>query len=163
MPSESMPVWEPFWVEGAVLLDANGVEFWTQNRVPSKALKDGKTFKINGVDVSPLVTRTGYTVQYKKILGGNSGYMLDGSYREDLLSRKTVVTVNAMPLSEKDLQGLYQALYSAPVVELYFFDPWAKAYKTIEATTEETPVKYRGYGGARVIYWTGIALTFTEV
>ena len=161
----TVPTWEEFCPEGetSVLLDANGVPVWTKVRIPSKAKADRRTVRINGIDFSSLFTNTGYTVRYKKILGNNSGYMLDGSYVEDLLARKTVVTMNALPLNEDDLQKLYQILHEEQTVRLYFFDPKTKGYKTIDTLVEETPVKYRGLGGAGVVYWSGITLTFTEV
>ena len=62
--------------------------------------------KIDGKDYSHLVPRRGYQVAYKKVLGGNSCYTLDGTYHEDVLAYKAIVTIELMPMSPEELSEL---------------------------------------------------------
>ena len=52
-----------------------------------------KTIKINNVDFTAYFTPVGYKVAHKKIKGPNEGYMLDGSFTEDILAIKAVITL----------------------------------------------------------------------
>lgn len=124
---------------------------------------EAKTIKINGKDCTDLFTPVGYGVQYKKIMGNNSGYMLDGSYTEDVLARKAVVVLSCMPLQEADLSALLSNIYQDDYVTVYFFDPQKQAYRTMEAVAGETEAKFRGAGGTGLLFWTGMIVTLTEV
>ena len=81
-----------------------------------------KTIKINGVDFTDFFTPVGYKVKHKKITGPNSGYMLDGSYVEDVLAVKAIITCTCMPLSETQLSTLLTQLYG-DALSVYFYDP----------------------------------------
>ena len=122
-----------------------------------------KTIKINGIDITSYFTPAGYSVEYKKITGSNSGYMLDGSYTEDVLARKAVVVLPCMPLKEADLSALLSNIYQDDYVTVYFFDPQKQAYRTMEAIAGETEAKFRGAGGTGLSFWTGMIVTLTEV
>lgn len=89
--------------------------------------------------------------------------MLDGSYVEDLLAVKAVVTLSGMPLQETDLSNLLQAIYAKGYVDVYYFDPRMRGYRSIVAIPEETEVVYRGEGGTGLTFWTGIQVSLTEV
>lgn len=120
-----------------------------------------KAIKINGVDFTDLFTPTGYIVDYKKIRGPNSGYMLDGSYTDDVLAVKSVITCTCMPMGESDLTKLLSEI-SGEYANVYFFDPKENGYRTAEMLTPETSQKFRGAGADTVDYWTGTKLQFTE-
>ena len=120
-----------------------------------------KTIKINGVDFTDDTTPTGYSVSYKKIRGKNSGYMLDGSYTDDVLDRKAVITYPCMPSTEERLSALLLAIADT-YVDVEFYDPEIKGYRTAEMMPSDPTQKFRGTGADLLDYWTGTVLTFTE-
>lgn len=67
------------------------------------------TLLIDSVDYSALLPRRGYTVGYKKVLGPNNCTTLDGTYHEDVIARKAVVTVNLLPMTTAQLTALLNA------------------------------------------------------
>lgn len=121
-----------------------------------------KIIKINGIDFTNMFTPYGYSVRYESIQGNNGGLMLDGSYTEDEIARKAVITLPVMPLKELDVSELLQAIYSDKYVSLYYFDPFAGSYLDITARRRESEQKYRGFGSDGNEYWTGPSLTLTE-
>lgn len=121
-----------------------------------------KTIKINGIDFSDLFTMYGYTVQYKKISGPNSGYMLSGDYTDDVRKWKAVITCIAIPTTEEQLSALLSEVCDGAYCTVYFFDPKIKAYRTAEMMPSEPSQKHRGTGSNAFEYWTGTVLTFTE-
>ena len=123
----------------------------------------GETLRLNGIDFTHSFTSIGYLVHYKKILGSNSGYMLDGSYVEDLLAIKAVITLPAMPLQEADISRLLQTVYQKSYVDVSYFYPRVQGYRTNAAIPEESEAVYRGEGGTGLIFWTGVQITLTEV
>lgn len=122
-----------------------------------------KTIKINGKDFTDAFTPTGYTVSYIKRRGNrnNSGIMLDGSYVDDVLAIKAVVTYYCMPINETILQELLVEI-AATYVQLEYYDPKEKTYRTITAMPSEPSQKYRGDGADALEYWTGTVIVFTE-
>ena len=66
--------------------------------------------KIDNVDYSHLVPKSGYQVCYKKVLGPNSCYTLDGTYHEDVLAYKAVVNIELKPMSAETLSQLVTAV-----------------------------------------------------
>ena len=120
-----------------------------------------KTIAINGKDYSDIFTREGYIVSYIKRRGQNSGIMLDGSYTDDVLAVKAVVTCYCMPTNESQLQELLTAI-SETYVTLRYYDPKNGEYRTITAMPSDPQQKYKGFGGDMNEYWTGTVITFTE-
>ena len=120
-----------------------------------------KHIKLNGIDYTEAFTPTGYTVSYKKIRGKNSGYMMDGSYTDDVLAIKAIVTCICMPTTEALLSQLLLAV-SATYVDVYFFDPRQNSYRTAQMIPSEPTQKFRGKGSDLLDYWTGTVLQFTE-
>lgn len=120
-----------------------------------------KTIAINGVNYTDMFTPTGYMVSYQKRRGNNSGTMLDGSYVDDVLAVKAVVTCTCMPTNEMKLQQLLIVL-SNTYVTVYYFDPRVGTYRTMTAMSSEPTQKFRGQGGNALDYWTGTVVTFTE-
>lgn len=121
-----------------------------------------KTLKINRTDYTDYFTREGYRVSYSPVSGRNAGWMLDGTYTEDEMSLKAVITLTCWPLNETQLSTLLSEIYSYPYHEVYYFDPRAGAYRTIEARRAVSEQKYRGSGADGVQYWTGTVVTLTE-
>lgn len=120
-----------------------------------------KTIKLNGVDYTDIFTPTGYTVSYKKIRGNNSGYMLDGSYTDDVRAIKSVITCTCMPTNEDQLSQLLVSI-SNTYVSVYFYDPREKTYRTADMMPSDPSQKYRGRGTNSIDYWTGTIIQFTE-
>lgn len=121
-----------------------------------------KIIKINGIDFTNMFTPYGYSVGYEPIQGNYGGLMLDGSYTEDEIARKAVITLPVMPLKESDVSALLQAIYSDKYVSLYYFDPLSGSYLDITARRNKSEQKYRGFGPDGNEYWTGPSLTLTE-
>lgn len=121
-----------------------------------------KTIKINGTDFSSMFTPYGYSVQYKKITGPNSGYMLSGDYTDDVLKWKAVITCICMPETEEQLSTLLSAVCEGAYCTVYFYDPKVKGYRTAEMMPSEPSQTHRGVGVNGFDYWTGTILTFTE-
>lgn len=121
----------------------------------------GKTIMLNGIDYTDLFTPTGYTVSYKKIKGKNARLMLDGSYVEDVLAIKAVVTCFCMPTNEKRLSELLIML-SETYLQVYFFDPKLNGYRTAEMMPSDPSQKFRGRGANALDYWTGTVVQLTE-
>ena len=113
------------------------------------------------VDFTDVFTPTGYTVSYIKRRGKNSGMMMDGSYTDDVLAVKAVVTCYCMPTNEVQLQALLEMISNTYVI-VRFFDPRVNAYRKMTAMPSEPVQKYRGQGGNALEYWTGTVITFTE-
>ena len=120
-----------------------------------------KTIKINNVDFTAYFTPVGYKVTHKKIKGPNEGYMLDGSFTEDILAIKAVITCTCMPLTETQLNALLTQLYSG-TLNVYFFDPKTGDYRTAAMTCEPPESVDRGQGTNAAEYWTGVVLVLTE-
>lgn len=124
-------------------------------------MPEGKTIKINGTDYTSYFTRIGYSVAYESVQGNNAGLMLDGSYTEDELKIRTVVTLPCMPLDQEKLSDILQEVYASsyPVVE--YFDPMTRSYKTAEMRREVSEQTYKGQGTNGLEYWTGTVIIFT--
>lgn len=120
-----------------------------------------KTIKINGVDFSRLFTPYGYTVQYKKVRGPNSGDMLSGEHTDDVRAWKAVVQCVCVPSSEAELARLL-TICEDTYVSVYYFDIKTNAYRTAIMMPSEPTQKHAGMGANGVNYWSGTAITFTE-
>ena len=72
-----------------------------------------KTIKINDVDFTSMFTPVGYAVGYKSIQGNNGGLMLDGSYTEDEIAQKAVISLPCMPLNSSNLSNLLSNIYGS--------------------------------------------------
>ena len=121
-----------------------------------------KTIQINGTDYSEYFPPSGYEVSYIKVKGNNEGLMLDGSYTEDILAIKAVVSSPLMPLTEAQQSAFLQDVLSDDYVTVYYFDPRKNAYRSAVMQYEVNPTKHRGTGANNNEYWTGLAVTFTD-
>lgn len=121
-----------------------------------------KTVKINGVDLTSKFTRYGYSVSYEKVTGSNSGFMLDGSYVEDVLRWRAVVSLTVMPLNETELSYLLNYILPNTYIRLYYFDPQNNGYRENYFVFDGQPMTFRGQGADGNSYWTGYALTLKE-
>ena len=124
-------------------------------------MADGKRIVIDGVDYTSYFTRTGYSVVYESVQGDNAGLMLDGSYTEDELKIRAIVTLPCMPLKQDQLSDILQAVYGSPYHTVEYFDPMTRSYKQEEMRRSISEQKYRGYGADGNEYWTGTVITFT--
>lgn len=124
-------------------------------------MNEGKRIVINGTDYTDFFTKLGYTVQYESVQGNNAGLMLDGSYTEDELKVRAIVTLPCMPLNEEQLGEILREVYSSSYHRVEFFDPKSNGYKTEEMRRNVSRQKYRGRGADGVEYWTGTVITFT--
>lgn len=120
-----------------------------------------KNIVINGINFTDLFTPTGYAVSYQKIKGKNARYMLDGSYMDDVLAVKAIVTCVCMPTSEEKLSQLLSVL-SETYVYVYYFDLRQNAYRTAEMMPSDPSQQYRGTGTNALDYWTGTVVKLTE-
>lgn len=121
----------------------------------------GKTIKINGADYTDVFTPVGYSVSYRKIRGRNTGYMLDGSYTDDVLAIKAVISCTCMPTNEKQLSEILSET-AQTYVDVYYFDPREKSYRTAVCIPSEPSQTYKGKGSDSLEYWTGTVIQFTE-
>lgn len=122
-----------------------------------------KTVIINGADCSRFFTATGYTVEYEITSGGNEGYLQNGEYLEDEISRKAVVTFPVMPLNHADHAELLHILYDSDRNTLIYFDPYTNDYRTVSTLRGSlSAAKYRGRGADGREYWTTGTLTLKE-
>jgi len=121
-----------------------------------------KTIQINGTDYTAYFPPAGYEVSYEKVSGQNEGLMLDGSFTEDTIAVKAVVTVHTMPLTEEQQSSLLQSLYSDDYATVYYFDLRKNAYRSAVMRYEVTKVKHRGNGSDGNEYWTGLSITFED-
>lgn len=124
-------------------------------------MAEGKTIKINGTDYTEYFTRLGYSVAYESVQGSNAGLMLDGSYTEDEIKLRTVITLPCMPLDEERLKKILQEVYSDSYHMVEYFDPKSVGYRTEEMRRTVSEQRYKGQGTNGLQYWTGTVITFT--
>ena len=124
-------------------------------------LVERKDIWINGIDFTSFFGDTGYIVQYVRVQGSNGGMMQDGTTLLDTLKRPAVVTLPTYLLNEERLSTLLSEILD-DYITLYYYDPWKKAYRTINAIPGEPSVKYRGRGADANSYWRGETISLTE-
>lgn len=122
---------------------------------------EGKRITINGTDYTDYFTRIGYSVHYESVQGSNADLMLDGSYTEDELKLRAVVTLPCMPLDEERLSNILQEVYSGSYHIVEYFDIKTRSYKTEEMRRQVSEQTYKGQGANGLEYWTGTVVTFT--
>lgn len=120
-----------------------------------------KTIKINGKDFTNYFVPFDWKLRYQPVLGNNAGFMLDGSYTEDEIEQKAVITLTCMPLDENQAAALLKELLSTvyPVVEYY--DVKTGGYRSVQMRRKIPDLSYWGdlVGGD---YWGGAQITLTE-
>lgn len=121
-----------------------------------------KTIQINGTDYTAYFPPAGYEVSYEKVTGQNEGLMLDGSYEEDILAIKAVVSSPLMPLTEKQQGDILSDIMSDDYATVYYFDPRKNAYRSAVMRYEIGTTKHRGTGANGNEYWTGLTVKFTD-
>ena len=121
-----------------------------------------KTIQLNGVDFTAFFPPEGYEVEYIKVTGSNEGTMLDGSYTEDVLAIKAVVSSPLMPLTEEQQSLFLQTIQSRDYASVYYFDPKKNAYRKPDMQYQIERMRHRGTGANGSEYWTGLAVTFTD-
>lgn len=120
--------------------------------------------KIDNKDFSNLVPRRGYQVAYKKVLGSNSCYTLDGTYHEDILAYKAVVDIELMPMSPDRLSELIIAVENCE--DVTYHDTKTDSDVTKKVTVSLSPAKLVINTEHKVIWSntesSGISLTIEE-
>lgn len=116
------------------------------------------TLLIDSVDYSAHLTKRGYTAAYKAVLGANSCYTLDGTYHEDVLAYKAVITVPLNPLTTAQVAALLNACHNCKTAT--YFDA-----KTNTTVTKNAKVTLSAAGIAlnksTAVFWGGQGLTLT--
>jgi len=87
---------------------------------------------LDSTDIGSYLKHGGYSVFYKKILGPNSFHTLDGTYHEDIIVRKAVVTANLLPLTSEQLASIM--VLCDNISQITYFDTKINAEKTVNAT-----------------------------
>lgn len=121
-----------------------------------------KTLLINGTNVTAYLPPTGYTVGYQSVDGGQGGTMQSGTYTEDEIAIKAVITVPTMPLTDAQAAALLTNLFRNPYCTVQYFDPRTNTNRQINARRSVSQSKYRGAGASGSEYWTGAVITFIE-
>ena len=121
-----------------------------------------KTIQINGTDYTTYFPPAGYEVSYEKVSGQNEGLMLDGSYEEDTLAIKAVVSSPLMPLTEEQQSKIVSDILSDDYASVYYFDPRKNTYRSAIMRYEIGTMKHRGTGADSNEYWTGLTVKFTD-
>lgn len=120
-----------------------------------------KRIVIDGKDLTSKLTHVGYSVSHKKIRGQNAGYMLDGSYIDDVIAVKCNITCYCMPMSETELSEVL-TLLSKEYLTVEFFDPMKNEYRFAQMMPEDVKQKYVGEGPNGISYWTGTVISLKE-
>ncbi len=119
------------------------------------------TFKIGGVDFSDCIQKYGYAVSYEEIEGKNSGYMLNGSYKRDIVARKANLSLTCNPLKPKRLASILSAL-SSDYVNITYYDTKTGTDRDaifMPTVGQHSLVMLKSNG---VAYWDGLAITLKE-
>ena len=120
---------------------------------------------INGVDFSEIITKYGYSVDYKKILGSNGRYTLNGTYHEDILAWKAIVEAELRPLKSSVLASVI-TLCANEYVTVSYFDTKTNSIRTTEMKPSLSAAKVALINAADT-YWngggSGITLTLEEL
>jgi len=98
------------------------------------------TLFLDSADFSSYVKKRGYSVTYKKILGPNSFTTLDGTYHEDVIAKKAVVSVPLNPVTAVNLSTLTNAIYKASSATFYDPEVGADVTKSVFATLSTASV-----------------------
>ena len=88
--------------------------------------------------------------------------MLDGSYEEDILAIKAVVSSPLMPLTEEQQSSILSDILSDDYATVYYFDPRKNAYRSAVMRYEIGTTRHRGSGANGTEYWTGLTVKFTD-
>lgn len=119
---------------------------------------------IDSVEYSSLLPKKGYTVAYKKILGSNSCYTLDGKFHEDVLAYKAVINVDLNPMTTAQLANLTTAIKNCK--NATYFDTMTNTVvtKEVNATLDSASLVFNTSNKA---FWSatnrkGITLTIEE-
>ncbi len=119
---------------------------------------------IDSIDYSWLLPKKGYTVTYKKVLGPNSCYTLDGKYHEDILAYKAVVRVDLLPMTANQLATFSTAIRNCK--NATFFDTMTNSTVTraVNATLNSASLVFNTSNKA---FWgasnsKGVTLTIEE-
>ena len=120
-----------------------------------------KDIWINGNNYTRYFAHRNWKVEYQSINGNNAGRMLDGSYVEDEIAIKAVITLSLMPLNEAQAAKLLEEVLSAVYPKIKYFDLRTGAYREIETLRKISSSTYWGtcVGGD---YWGNTTITLTE-
>lgn len=120
---------------------------------------------LNGLNLSELgiITRYGYEVAYHPVDGGQGDLTQDGTYQEDEIALKAVISFPIMPLPEDVMGQLLRTVYDSERPQLIYFDIKKGDYRNIYTRRGKmTAAKYRGRGADGKDYWTTGSLVLTE-
>lgn len=121
-----------------------------------------KTLLINGTNVTAYLPPTGYTVGYQSVDGGQGGTMQDGTYTEDEIAIKAVISIPCMPLSDAQIALLLSNVFGNPYCAVQYYDPMRGTNRQINARRSVSTQKYRGAGANGSDYWTGTIINLIE-
>lgn len=86
--------------------------------------------KINGVSFSAITERLGYSIVFIDRKGGNTMNMQNGDIREDILTRRPLLTWRLDSLTMTELAALHQAIDAAVYVPIEYYDTRTAALAT---------------------------------
>lgn len=115
------------------------------------------TLFLDGAEYTDKVKRRGYSVFYKKVLGPNSFTTLDGTFHEDVLAKKSVVSVPLNPMTSEDLAAFTKAVHNVKVARFFDSETGMDITKTVSANLSVATVLMDKNGKK---YW-GDELTLT--
>lgn len=120
-----------------------------------------KEIWINGKDYTKYFAHRNWKVEYQSIKGNNAGRMLDGSYVEDEIAIKAVITLSLMPLNETQAATLLDEVLYNVYPKIKYYDLRTGAYREIETIRKISSSTYWGtcVGGD---YWGNTTITLTE-
>ena len=152
LTSDSVQFYAKFWITSADE-DMAG----TNEYAPT-------TVKIDGVDITSWLTPFGQEQEFSHVIGSNSGTMLDGTFVEDYITYKVILTFTVMPLDRNDQSALIRLLHKNHLKSVYYFDTELNSYTERTMILSDGPKnKYLGRGSNEKAYWSGIVIQLQEV
>ena len=98
-----------------------------------------KTIKLNGLSVEELVYKNGYKLSYPQVEGPNSGTMLSGLSRYDILRTLHSLSITFNPMSEDQAAPVLR-ICNTGVISVYFWDIATQSYLTLDMRTASPEV-----------------------
>lgn len=108
-------------------------------------------FKIDGVDFSDYINKSGIIETPRRVTGPNGGTTLDGTHIEDLLTIKYDVEFIIKPLRPEQMKVLISAL-SKQYVALTYTSGARNADVTIAAVPSPSSIELLTYYAGRSVY-----------
>lgn len=96
-----------------------------------------KEIEINGIDTTDICGPAGYEVTYEKVIGPNSGIMMNGLEVEDVIAIRAVIKHPLLPTTEEKAAAFLENVYGSPYAQVRFYDLKSMSYKTVSCIYEE--------------------------